>query len=723
MSHRRTSVIAVLTILGAVASAAASPPPSPGPPVRLSGRILNDGQPVANLPLRVQPVESPCAPALASPTIRTRTDAAGVFVVDVGRGQVVEVRAADDANLTVAATVAVVRSTDLGDLAAAKGRAPRAPATRAAAEVATVAITIRDDGSGQPVGGALVWEVEGVCWALADARGSARLRAARGSHLRVSAAGFRDGLARVGESGTLDIALIQAPASVSGIVRATGGTPIDRALVVTAQNRRAVRTGVDGTFLLSDLSPLPVAFLRVSAAGFSSTALQVSSRSTEELVVELHRPRDVRGRVLDSYGRAVTDATIDLELHGESLDPVATGPMGVFALRGVGVGRYAARVEAPDFATWTGTLDVPPGEGIADLGEIVLEPGRELYARVVDDAGQSLADVDVFLGSASRRLGWSGVPPGPPDFRSGADGRFLVTGLSPRDDRVLILRKAGFQPLAVPVPDAETDDPSFVMKRAGSLTIRVRNSLGEPVAGALVRGLRPPLTGSSFDLPTTDEHGELVVAAQPGVQQVVVEGRDGIWEGPVIVPAVGSEETVEVVLAEPWTLDGLISSSDGTPVAGAILRAEGLDTQTMSRADGTFRLDLLSGERVTVHATHPRYDDGAATFDRRGARSSGATIVLQDRSVFVEGRVEGPRVAGRSLAWKHIGTGRLTDFVTKDDGTFELGPVKPGQYVVLLRERGAEVVDPAHSVVTIDGLSSQAYLVISLRGGDAEDRE
>lgn len=137
--------------------------------------------------------------------------------------------------------------------------------------------------------------------------------------------------------------------------------------------------------------------------------------------MELQRGRDVTARVVDTLGRPVADADVEVFLgcgHGPVLDFVTTDADGRFTVRGQDVGAAQLWVETPGVAADYLRLDGADGLGEGER-VLLLEPGGVAEGVILDSAGRPLEGVEVR--SYQRHRG----PVGMTDRR----GRFRLVGV------------------------------------------------------------------------------------------------------------------------------------------------------------------------------------------------------------------------------------------------------------------------------------------------------
>ena len=397
------------------------------------------------------------------------------------------------------------------------------------------------------------------------------------------------------------------------------------------------------------------------------------------LVLTLDRSASLSGIVVDPEGRPVAGATVEPSPPAKrSLNPLRDTPPirsqedGRFVLTGlVPQGTYEIHVSSEGFARTTVTArTAAPGQASPEV-RIVLDPGRTLSGRVVDEEGRAVAVAELMLLDELREKR---------RVSSDETGRFKIERLAPGTFSLLIKGKGHPQ---IHLPDVEIpagrpaiDLGDLVLPIGFVIEGRVTDSLGRPLEGAVVSSRRSqrmydprelrrrrvetfPSTktgpdgtfrlgelknGESFDLYV--QHPGHVAAHLPDVKAP-------------------STEPLRIELRKARSLSGRVVGPGGEPIAGADL-SQVQGTRTISGmsgssgelrrplgntdAEGAFRvggiepgsLDL----RVTAAGYRPKVLEGLLVPEDQDLEN--LQIVL-DRSVSVEVRVlstEGEPMAG-----------------------------------------------------------------------------
>ncbi len=358
----------------------------------------------------------------------------------------------------------------------------------------------------------------------------------------------------------------------------------------------------------------------------------------------------------------------------------------------------------------------------------------EIRGRVTGPDGKPVAGAVVRAVAFEGKKGGGDVRPlagkdAPATAKTAADGAFAVSGLKGKSFAVRV-DSPGLAPWA-----------AFEIPPGASLRVQLRTGLA--VSGRIYdASKREPLPGATVRVwdrdasPFGDEAARKVVAGDDGRFRVAdlpqglatveawAPGKARARQADVVVRAAkadGTEpsEEISLFLQPGGRLAGRVLGADGKPAAGVIvsLRPASIDIaalrestpSTITDADGRFALGgIRAGTRWTVVARkegQPSVESAALSVEAGTDRSDvdlklegGAT--LKFRLTDAEGRAvadaevsvtpSGPR-KGRAFGFD--GGSVPDDRIRKaDDGTFTVGPLKPGAFDVMIApERFEEV--------------------------------
>jgi protocatechuate 3,4-dioxygenase beta subunit len=274
-----------------------------------------------------------------------------------------------------------------------------------------------------------------------------------------------------------------------------------------------VKSGDDGTFLLADCTPGIVVVEAIAPAKARARLDRVvakalapgEERNPEANTLYLQPGGRIAGRVLGPDGKPLSDAIVTatpsdgnlLAMLRDTRNVQRTDADGKFAFDGIPAGnRYTIRVTKEGLsAKDDGPIPIDAGTDRSDL-EMKLEAGALLAFRLVSDKDVPVKELDVRVQSqgAGRRRGMAfGANDVPPDkVTSQGDGKFLVKALDAGTFDVTLqpLDFADVNREGVKLKSGETTDLGTIrVKEAKSLSGRITDGSGQPVAGASISGL------------------------------------------------------------------------------------------------------------------------------------------------------------------------------------------------------------------------------------------
>ncbi|MCA9669977.1 MAG: carboxypeptidase regulatory-like domain-containing protein, partial [Myxococcales bacterium] len=330
----------------------------------------------------------------------------------------------------------------------------------------------------------------------------------------------------------------------------------------------------------------------------------VDLRSVSEAPpLTLARGATVAGVVQDERGLALAGARVVLSVPslstraasaGDETRSVLSGDDGRFEVAGIAgsASRVVVTVRARGFL---------PLRRVVDLGssaKLVLALARaegEVSGLVVDERGLPLADATV-----SARIGGVAV-----SASSSSAGRFTLEGVGRRGVLVVEARKDGFAAFRKQVRAGER----AVMMRLERLQ-SLHLVLVDHRTGAAVTRARVAIDGAAArHVTATTAQGALLLRAARGQHRLTIQApgyartvaRVRVDDGPL-----PTRERIELKAA--GSVSGIVTDSNGQPLAGARVSAGGVSTRSAN--DGTFTLGgiaeghhALVVERGSAHHT------------------------------------------------------------------------------------------------------------------------
>ena len=440
--------------------------------------------------------------------------------------------------------------------------------------------------------------------------------------------------------------------TISGVVRRSDGQPIADATVRWFPGRGAQATGLfsgprwtsvdeEGRFsVTAGAGSTGVIAVRTEhASGLYSGLVWVEDQPVEDVEIVLGEPARASGRVVDSQGEALPGASLTLtpvaprgapSLWTEALS-TRSGPNGQFKFEDLAAGLYWISVSLEGYASQeSDRISLADGEEMAGV-EVTLEPAtEELRVRVVDAEGKPIEGVMVVVDhpetgpvmqgglfippftNADGVYAQSGIPRGALELTFfHEDYEFKdVRGVRPEEGmQEFTLHEKTYRALTVFVLDAESGEPAgeFSVSRLdrhwageapeleikdGSFVDRSIETLDWPIYTIQAEGYAD--THVAFRIPSEGHDFERTVELYPGA---LIIGR---------VVHRDSGNPIEGVRLElyPGAIEDRYS-----PMAE---KMEGLRPRARTQADGTFRLDDVSGGDFAL-IVHPPAPHAAVT--------------------------------------------------------------------------------------------------------------
>ena len=284
-----------------------------------------------------------------------------------------------------------------------------------------------------------------------------------------------------------------------------------------------------------------------------------------------------------------------------------TDSNGDYLITGLPAGQYRVQTRARSDATlagefysstqsWDDATPVTVITGTTTAGvDFDLDAGGSISGTITDDAGNPLADVDVWADTFACCGGGNGA-------RSGSDGTYTITGLAPDDYRVQVdATRLGYtrefysstaewdRALRVTVAAGTTTQPvDFKLAAGGSISGIVTDSGGTPIGGAEVwantvvccgggNGDRTSLDGTYVikGLAVGNYRVRANAAEKGFAHQFYTSTSDRHAATPVSVSSGTTTPDIDFALTSGGSIVGLVvRDSGGTVVSGAHVWAE-----------------------------------------------------------------------------------------------------------------------------------------------------
>jgi hypothetical protein len=319
---------------------------------------------------------------------------------------------------------------------------------------------------------------------------------------------------------------------------------------------------------------------------------------------------------------------------------------------------------APEIAVVV-VAEKPPAPGGGSLSlEIKTEDGK---------APEAVVTVEPFFEQAAGKRGL--------ETKGGA----TLEVLAPEWNRVRIVAP-GYAPVFLPVrlhPGGSVE-ATVVLQAGATLAGTVKTEIGAPVPGATVRCV----TWGSICSATTDADGAYRIEHLPtgrvGMEAAEAGGRAFAF----LELEEGKESRWDPVLRPSGVISGRVVEEGGTPVARALISSATREEAGEVEADteGAFRFDGCYDAVWTLSAWRPEAKRGPPAGEISAAPGDQVTITLRRGEGYARGTVvdrNGAAAAGASIRiWPAARPDREVRARAAADGSFRVGPLPPGSYLV-----------------------------------------
>jgi protocatechuate 3,4-dioxygenase beta subunit len=412
--------------------------------------------------------------------------------------------------------------------------------------------------------------------------------------------------------------LLPAAQAMSGRVLDEAGKPVGgaRVLVVSREgvfdgdtlHLGEARTGADGAFTVPD-APEGARVVVVRAEDFiTSNRVQLDARPEEK--ISLQRGGAVRGLVTDAAGKPVPGVIVTTD------DAAAqTDAQGRFRLTGLPAGgHHLQALSKDDLAARKDVVRVRKGEEVE--ASLKLRPGPAISGTVIEEGTRrpvAGARVSAYAATGLTRFARRRAER---VARTDARGRFRLAGLAPARYAIEAMRDGYLTAAIAGVNAAAQSAPvaNLALRKAASISGRVTDEKGQPVAAARVRimremGIRRLLRGAASN-PASVLGGQGVLTAADGAFRIrglepernlsleaTKTGYAPARKPGVSLKAGDAVKDVALVVRRGLEARGKVVDAQGQSVAGAEIRAIHREEGMMGGARVQMRLMGLAQEK------------------------------------------------------------------------------------------------------------------------------
>ncbi len=365
----------------------------------------------------------------------------------------------------------------------------------------------------------------------------------------------------------------------------------------------------------------------------------------------------------------------------------------------------------------------------ADPVLIELRPGASIAGRVLDNGGNGVAGVPVYLwfevdysSDVDPRL-WDAVDTLPEQVTD-RDGRFRFDGLAAGTWSAEATKGAeGAKLDGIELIPGGERGIELVLRTRDRLIVTVVTEVGEPVAEAQI-DVEAPGEPFSTSYGETDGSGRAVIDITPETVTVTVS-HEALRDESRQVRLEPGDNQVRFELRRGLELSGTVRSYQGAPLSLATVAAETdyssdvewHGTNTVSDRNGAFRLTGLEPRPYILTARAPGYADGGPEepIEIRDDAVEGIEIVLEPEASIVAavtGLSPSDLNQVRVTAWKGP---RLRNATRDTEGNFSVRGIGPGTWQIEARKGVRERT--VERTVTIERGTAEVFVELAFERG------
>lgn len=481
---------------------------------------------------------------------------------------------------------------------------------------------------------------------------------------------------------------------LEGQVIDSADQPVKAVVVIDSHPPRQIETEDDGSFVFDQLTPRTY---RVAARAGDAVAGPVSVRlasRTEPVILRVRTAGSIAVRVADSRGAPIADAVV--ELRDQIALTARTDREGRARLRGVAGGWHVIKASAAGHAS--AFVEVASVTDTETRVDITLAGGVTVSGTVVDGSGAPIANARVvpehlghFDDHFDERFDAA---------RTDMRGAWQLAGL-PRETVRFRAYHADYAPGASdPLTlDGDRRDVAIALDAGAVLRVRVVDANRQPSPGAEVRISADTVLSGQVRRAVADARGEVTLRGLPRRTMYVLAASDDATSPMVAVDLSRDPKPLELVLDQVAAIEGIVVTTDGTPVPEARVVAEPARSESTTEQidhrlrgvesaiagmDGRFRIAPLPKGSYLVRAIRP-----GAAHDLLGMRTgievttgTQARVVVDDLSKLIGKLVFDDGAPVTSFAVR-LGGGATRRFASTE-GAFAIDDVPAGkQYLEL----------------------------------------
>ena len=502
------------------------------------------------------------------------------------------------------------------------------------------------------------------------------------------------------ETTTTDISLVPNPASVSGTVTDTAGTPIANATVqIMDQSGAIFGSGVtddNGNYAIGNL-PAGTFVVKVSATGFSTEIGGVELEPGERVTGLTFRlpanPGNVTGQITSvDTGEPLTGGNVIVRIfsNGVLVASTVTNSKGNYLITGLAPGFYTVEASANGFATNTTEVNVFSGQTTTANLALRAQVGQ-ITGSVRDSDGNPITgiNIQVKLFDANQVLVQS--------ILANSDGTFTFLNVAPGTYTVTATAP-GFatNSVGVTVEDGKTANITITLASLPAvLTGQVVNeATGAGIAGSSITVFNN--AGVTLATGITDGQGFFTIGNLPAGSVIVTAAAQGFGTNSIgaILTAGETTNTVLRLTPNPGRLTGRVTRADtGQPIAGAAINifdsTQALVATVLTDSQGNYTVATLAPGRYRVVASANGFANGIGGASIESDTETVLNFALANQPAIIQGTVRDEStnqpLAGAAVQVRQESpTGPvITTVVTNDQGQYVVTGLTPTSYTLI----------------------------------------
>ncbi|MCZ7401690.1 MAG: S-layer protein domain-containing protein [Candidatus Methanoperedens sp.] len=479
--------------------------------------------------------------------------------------------------------------------------------------------------------------------------------------------------------------ILQTGGIITGVVTSLNGTPVADANVysqgigygsssITDINGNYMLGGLtDGNYIINVIPPSGSNFIS------NSTIVHVSQDKTVTSNIILQTGGIITGFITSSNGTPFPDVYVYVQGTGYGSSSI-TDIHGNYMLGGLTDGNYIISVSPPygsNFISNSTMVHVSQDKTVNT--NIILQTGGIITGIITTSKGIPVADAYVYTSG-----------PGYGSAVTDINGNYMLGGLTGGNYIISVSPPYGSNFISnstmVHVSQDETVTSNIILQTGGIITGIVTTSNGTPVVDAYVYTWGPgPSSGSAM----TDVNGNYMLGGLTGGIYIISvsppSGSNFISNSTIVHVSQDETVTSNIILQTGGIITGIVTTSNGTPVAEAYVYAQGTGYgSAMTDINGNYMLiGLQSGNYIfsVIPPYESNFISNSTVIHVSQDETVTANIILQTGGI-ITGIVttsNGTPVADAYVYAQGSGCGCIT---TNTKGNYTIIGLQAGNYII-----------------------------------------